>query len=119
MRRSALLGETRARERDEALDRNVLGARGRLDAGRGEQRQRIGAERFQALAQHLAALAEGRLGDALAARARSQASGVGARHRARPPTTSPSAAARRRDGRDVEQDARLACASRASTDSRP
>ena len=44
---------------------NVLGARGRLDAGGVEQRQRIGAERFEALAQHLAALAEGGLGDAL------------------------------------------------------
>ena len=55
----------RARERDEALDRNLLGARGRVDAGGREQRQRIGAERFQALAQHLAALAEGGLGDAL------------------------------------------------------
>ena len=28
----------RPRQRDEALDRNFLGARGRLDAGRGEQR---------------------------------------------------------------------------------
>ena len=54
----------RPRESDKTLDRNFLGARGRLDAGGGEQRQRIGAERSQALPQHLAALAERRLGHA-------------------------------------------------------
>ena len=48
--------------------------------------QRIDAERLEALAQHLAALAEGGLGHALEQRARSQGSGVGARHELAPPT---------------------------------
>ena len=47
-----------ARERDEALDRNVFGARRGFDARGCQQRQRIEAKRFQALAQHFAALAE-------------------------------------------------------------
>ena len=52
-------------ERDEAFDRNILRARGRVEAGLFEQRNGIDAERLQALPQHLAALAECRLGDAL------------------------------------------------------
>ena len=62
---SRIMLHKRARKRDETLDRNVLGARGRIEAGRAEQRRRVGAERFEALAQHLAALAEGGLGHAL------------------------------------------------------
>ena len=68
-------GGQSAGERDEARDRNVLGALGRCDAGRGEQRLRVIAERFQTLAQHLAALAEGGLGHALQCIGDSQASG--------------------------------------------
>ena len=65
-RHPARLGRVeRAGQCDKSLDRNLLGARGGVDARGGEQRRRIGAERSQALAQHLAALAEGRRGDAL------------------------------------------------------
>jgi len=47
-----------ARERDEALDRNVFGAGSGLDVRGFQQRERIETERPQTLAQHLAALAE-------------------------------------------------------------
>ena len=53
---------------------------------------------LQALAQHLAALAEGGCGDALEQAAVAGA-GLGARHQVAPPTRSPSAAARRRRAR--------------------
>src|SRR5262245_14583701 len=46
------------RESDETRHWDVLGPRGRLDPRCLKQRQRIRAERFQALAQHLAALTE-------------------------------------------------------------
>src|ERR1700688_571601 len=50
-----------SRQGDKALDRDFLGARGRLDAGFCEKGASVDAERFEALAQHLAALAKGRL----------------------------------------------------------
>src|SRR5215470_290654 len=50
------------RQSGEAFERDVLGARGRLDSRAREQCQRVRAERLQALAQHLAALAERGLG---------------------------------------------------------
>ncbi len=59
---------------DEAFHRNFLRPRGRLDSGRSEQRARVHTQRLKALAQHLAALPEGRFGQALQRRA-SQASG--------------------------------------------
>jgi hypothetical protein len=40
----------RAGECDKSFDRNLLGPLGCLDAGGGKQRERIHAERFQALA---------------------------------------------------------------------
>src|SRR5215813_6450401 len=46
------------RESDEALNCYILGSRGRLDPRGVEQRGWIGAQRFQALTQHLAALTE-------------------------------------------------------------
>src|SRR5215471_7093330 len=46
------------RESDEALNCYILGPRGRLDSRGVEQRGWIGAQRFQALTQHLAALTE-------------------------------------------------------------
>src|SRR5215831_9721142 len=55
----------RPRERDEACDRNVLRAFGRRDAGVAEQCERITSQRFEALPEHLATLAERRLGDTL------------------------------------------------------
>src|SRR6185312_3808126 len=50
-----------SREIDEALDRDFLRARGRLDAGCLQQCEPIDAERLETLPQHLAALAERRL----------------------------------------------------------
>src|ERR1700749_2887231 len=47
-----------ARERDEALDRNVFGAGRGFEARGFQQRRRIEAKRPQTLAQHFAALAE-------------------------------------------------------------
>jgi len=46
-------------QRGKSFDRDVLARAGGLDAGRRQQRERVGAQRFQALAQHFAALAEG------------------------------------------------------------
>ena len=86
-----------------------LGAVGRLDPGAREQRQRIGAERFQALAQHLAALAEGGLGDAL-----ERAAVAGERVLARRQADQGRRHLGRRHegaGGDVEQDARIAAPS--------
>ena len=65
-------------ERDKTFDRNILRARRRVDSGVFEQRNGIEPERLQARAQHLAALAEGRGGDALE-RARGRRAGVRAR----------------------------------------
>src|SRR3954470_3531140 len=48
-----------ARHGNKAGDRNGLGAPRWFDLGRRGEERRIEAERFQALAQHLAALAEG------------------------------------------------------------
>ena len=59
------VGGQRPRQRDKSRDRNVFGARGRVKAGRREQRRHIGAERAQALAEHFASLAERGLGDVL------------------------------------------------------
>lgn len=49
----------RLRERHEAGNRNVLGPRRRVKAGRGDQSSGVAAERPQALPQHFAPLAEG------------------------------------------------------------
>ena len=80
--------------------------------------QRIDAERLEALPQHLAALAEGGLGHALQ-RARVAGQRLGARHRAAPPTEVTLGGGTKADRRDVEQDLRLACASRPAPTSRP
>ena len=82
------------------------------NAGGGEQRLAGRAPRAaQALAQHLAALAEGGLGDALERARGRNGSGLGARHQAHDRRGH---LGRRHEGRrrDVEQDFRLACASR-------
>ena len=103
--RQAAWPARRRASRDESFDRNFLGARGGLDAGGGEQRQGIAPERFQALTQHLAPLAEGGLGHLL------QRDGFAGQRRAARNQLDQ----RRRDfgrrhergRRDVEQDARL------------
>ena len=48
----------RLRQRDELLDRDLFSTRSRIEPGRRDQRRRIGAERAQALAQHLSSLTE-------------------------------------------------------------
>ena len=84
----------RVGECDESFDRDFFGAHGAVDPGGGEERRRIDAEGPQALAQHLATLAEGGGGDALERRSRARQR-RGPRDQAAPPTTSPWAAARR------------------------
>ena len=71
------VGGQRPRQRDKSLNRNVFGARGRVKAGRREQRRHIGAERAQALAEHFASLAECGLGYVLEQLCGRKAAGAG------------------------------------------
>ena len=107
---SLAMRRKRARERDEALDRNVFGAGRGFDARGFQQRRRIEAKRPQTLAQHFAALAERGFGHPFE-RAPFAGEGLFARHQVHQRRCH---LGRRDEGAagDIEQDARFACASR-------
>ena len=98
------------RQRDEALDRDLLGARGRFDAGGVQQRRRHRARASSGSAAASCGAGRRRLRSRVAALARRTASGA-ARGMSR--TTDGGHLRRRHEGarRHVEQDLGLACAS--------